>query len=66
VWLIGQDLLINPALADAIDAKTGGGWLEPTMTITAFVFVLIAVVDSVDGIRKAWRTSRQAATIASA
>jgi hypothetical protein len=66
VWLIGQDLLINQALADAIDAKTGGGWLEPTMTITAFVFVLIAVVDSVDGIRKAWRTSRQAATIASA
>jgi hypothetical protein len=61
VWLIGQDMLINPALVDAIDAQTGGSWLEPTMTITAFVFAFIAVIDSVDGFRKAWRTSRQVA-----
>ena len=29
--------------------------------ITASVFAFIAVIDSVDGFRKAWRTSRQAA-----
>ena len=62
VWLIRENLLLNPALVDAVDAKTGGSWLEPTMTITAFVFAFIAVIDSVDGFRKAWRTSRQAAT----
>ncbi len=61
VWLIREDLLLNPALVDAIDAQTGGNWLEPTMIITAFVFAFIAVIDSVDGFRKAWRTSRQAA-----
>ena len=61
VWLIREDLLLNPALVDAIDAKTGGNWLEPTMIITAFVFAAIAVIDSVDGFRKAWRSSRQAA-----
>jgi hypothetical protein len=59
VWLIREDLLLNPALVAAIDAKTGGSWLEPTMVITAFVFAFIAVIDSVDGFRKAWRTSHQ-------
>jgi hypothetical protein len=61
VWLIRENLLLNPALVDAIDAQTGGNWLEPTMIITAFVFAFIAVIDTVDGFRKAWRTSQQAA-----
>ena len=63
VWLLGEGVLLNPALVDAIDAQTGGAnWFSATMTITGLVFILIAAIDAADGFRKAWRTSRLAET----
>ena len=64
LWLIQEDLLFNPALVTAIEAETGGRWFGLTMSITAVVIVIVVAIDTIDGFRKAWRTSRRAAPAA--
>ena len=55
LYLWQNDLLLNPALVDAISVSTGSAWIGATGTITAIVIVVIVVFDAVDGFRKARR-----------
>jgi hypothetical protein len=57
VYLIQNDLLLNPELVAAITASTGSTWLSVTGTITMVVIVAITVWDAIDGFRKARRAS---------
>jgi hypothetical protein len=57
VYLLANDLLLNPALVEAINEATGGGWLRPTATITAIVIIAVVTWDAIDGFRKARRAS---------
>ena len=60
VWLLQNDLLFNPALVDRLDAIAGGAWFAPTTSVITVVIVIIVAIDTLDGFRKAWRTSSQA------
>ena len=60
VYLLQNDLLLDPGLVAAIDAQTGGAWLGPTMAIGAVVAVVVAAWDSFDGFRQAARNARLA------
>jgi hypothetical protein len=55
VYLLANDLLLNPELVAAIDAATGSAWLRPTFVISAVVIVVICVWDAIDGFAKARR-----------
>jgi hypothetical protein len=57
LWLLQNGLLFNPAVIDAIDDATGGGWLAPTAVITALAIAIIATWDAADGFRKAYRNT---------
>jgi hypothetical protein len=57
VYLIQDDLLLNPELVGAITASTGSTWLSVTGTITMVVIVVITLWDAIDGFRKARRAS---------
>lgn len=57
VYLIQNDLLLNPALVDAVTATSGSAWLAVTGTVTAVVVALIVGWDAIDGARKARRAT---------
>ncbi len=58
IWLIGNELLLNPAIKEAVLAA-GGTWLEASATITAIVVAVIVAWDAFDGFRKAYLNSRE-------
>lgn len=60
VYLLQNDLLLDPGLVAAIDAQTGGAWLGPTMAIGALVAVIVAAWDTFDGFLQARRNARLA------
>jgi uncharacterized membrane protein len=57
IYLIQDDLLLNPELVAAITASTGSTWVGVTGTITMVVIVVITAWDAIDGFRKARRAS---------
>jgi hypothetical protein len=59
IWLLQNDLLFNPALVAAIDAATGGTWLEVTGIVIGVTVVAIVAWDAIDGFRKAHAASRR-------
>ena len=59
VWLLQNDLLFNPALVSAIDAATGGTWLDVTGIVIAVTVVAVVAWDAIDGFRKAYAASRR-------
>ena len=64
IYLVQNDLLLDPGLVAAIDAATGGAWLQPTLAIGVVVAVVVAAWDSIDGFRQAWLNARVARTAA--
>jgi hypothetical protein len=60
LWLLQNGLLFNPAVIDAIDDATGGGWLAPTAVITGLAIGIIATWDAIDGVRKAYHNAHVA------
>ena len=58
IWLLQADLLVNPDLAAKLNAVGGGQWFGPTMSIAAIVVAIVTVIDSLDGLRKAWQNAR--------
>jgi hypothetical protein len=61
VWLWQNDLLLNPALIDAISVEVPGDWLGITGIITVIVVVSIVTWDAVDGFLKARRAAQPSA-----
>jgi hypothetical protein len=61
VWLLQREMLLDPALVNAIESQVGSSaWITPTTTVIGVVAVAIASWDSVDGFRKAARRARGA------
>lgn len=59
VWLLQQELLLDPTLVSAVESQVGSvAWVTPVTSIIAVVAVVIAAWDSVDGFRKAARRAR--------
>ncbi len=59
VWLLQNDLLLNPALVAAVGKETGGTWLDVTGIVIGVMVVVIAVWDATDGFRKAAAAERR-------
>ena len=57
LWLLLTGQLFNPALVDALNRATGGGWLQPTVIITALAIGAIVVWDAIDAFMKARRNA---------
>lgn len=59
LWLLQSDLLFNPALVSAIDAVTGGTWLDVPSVVIGVTVVAVVAWDAIDGFRKAAAAARR-------
>ena len=57
LWLLLTGQLFNPALVDALNRATGGGWLQPTVIVTALAIGAVVVWDGIDAFMKARRNA---------
>jgi len=55
IYLLANDLLVNPALVAAIEAATGTEWIRWSLVITGASIVAVVIWDAWGGFRKARR-----------
>ncbi len=59
VWLLQNDLLLNPALVAEVGTATDGTWLDVTGIVIGVTVVVIVAADAIDGFRKAAAMARR-------
>jgi hypothetical protein len=59
VWLLQNDLLLNPALVAEVGTATDGTWLDVTGIVIGVTVVVIVAGDAIDGFRKAAAMARR-------
>ena len=59
VWLLQNDLLLNPALVAEVGTATDGTWLDVTGIVIGVTVVVIVATDAINGFRKAAAMARR-------
>jgi hypothetical protein len=57
IWLLLNDLLLNPVLVAELEATVNRNWLEATTVIMGSAIVVIVTWDAVEGFVKAYRNT---------
>ena len=58
LWLLQNELLLNPALVARVTDATGGTWLDVTGIVIGVTVVVVVATDAIDGFRKASASTR--------